>query len=288
MKKSMVIGLATFMIFELAACGGSQSTAVSSDPTTPAAAFKSEESSSKEKHPAEMEGTISYELSRGITDYGEQSLMLSYTNNTNHPIANIQFMFDVKEDLSAEEQELLSQLQEKFEVSDTQMEWAYFQSNTECYTDIGDTSKPSAFTFFLNCITDENYCSLADYGKANIVYLDGEKYYQSTYDFYSQTFTPASPYKNAFEWLTSETGLTIPQPEGLPTLVSTDDENSGFVNVYNVSLDDFDTYVNTCKEAGFSKVDFDGGDNIAIVNDAGTKLRIYYSSSTNKMVVRFD
>ena len=129
--------------------------------------------------------------------------------------------------------------------------------------------------------------TLADYGQVKLIFLDGEKYYQTTYDFYSQTFTSVSPYKNAYEWMTSDIGLSIPQPEGFPTLVSSDDENQGFVYVYNVSLDDFETYVNTCKEAGFSKVDFDGGDNITIVNDEGTELSLYYEASSDRMVVRF-
>lgn len=289
MKKLMAIGLTTVMAIGLVGCGGSQSSTIEkTEPSTPAEAFNSEKSDTKETHSAEMEGTITYELSRGITDFGEQSLMLSYTNNTNHPIVSAQFLFDIKEDLTEEEKDLQSQLQNKFEIDDGQMDWAYFQSNTDCYTDCGEASKPSAFTFFLNCITDETYCNLADYGKAQIIYVDGEKYYQSTFDFYSQTFTPASPYKNAFEWFTSEIGATIPQPDGLPTLVSTDEETKGFAYVYNVSLDTFETYVDTCKNAGFSKVDFDGGDNITIGNDSGTNLSLYYSSSDNSMVVKFD
>ena len=87
--------------------------------------------------------------------------------------------------------------------------------------------------------------------------------------------------------MTSDIGLSIPQPEGFPTLVSSDDENYGFVYVYSVSLSDFETYVDKCKEAGFSKVDFDGGDNVTIVNDEGTELSLYYEASSDRMVVRF-
>ena len=292
MKKLMAIGLAAVMAFGLAGCGGSQSAAASSkssSPTTPGSAFTDTKDTddAKETHSAEMEGSIDYEISRGITDYGEKSLMLTYTNNTNHPILSAQFYFELKDDLTDEDNELLSKLQEEHEIDDDQMDWAYFQSNTECYTDIGESSKPSPFTFFLDCFTDETYCTLADYGQVKLIFLDGEKYYQTTYDFYSQTFTSVSPYKNAYEWMTSDIGLSIPQPEGFPTMVSSDDENYGFVYVYNVSLSDFETYVDKCKEAGFSKVDFDGGDNVTIVNDEGTELSLYYEASSDRMVVRF-
>ena len=291
MKKAMAIGLAAVMAFGLAGCGANQSTAESaepSEPKTPGSAFTDtkEAEDTKETHSAEMEGNIGYELSRGITDYGEKSLMLSYTNNTNHPILSVQFYFELKEDLTDEDRELLSKLQKELEIDDDQMDWAYFQSNTECYTDIGESSKPSPFTFFLDCFTDETYCTLADYGQARIIFLDGEKYYQTTYDFYSQTFTAVSPYKNAYEWMTSDIGSAIPQPEGFPTLVSSDDENYGFVFVYNVSLGDFEAYVDTCKEAGFSKVNFDGGDNITLENDAGTELGLYYSASNDRITVQ--
>lgn len=153
MKKLMAIGLAAVMAFGLAGCGGSQSAAASSkssSPTTPGSAFTDTKDTddAKETHSAEMEGSIDYEISRGITDYGEKSLMLTYTNNTNHPILSAQFYFELKDDLTDEDNELLSKLQEEHEIDDDQMDWAYFQSNTECYTDIGESSKPSPFTFF--------------------------------------------------------------------------------------------------------------------------------------------
>lgn len=77
MKKLMAIGLAAVMAFGLVGCGGSQSSAASSkssSPITPGSAFTDTNDTydSKETHSAEMEGSIDYEISRGITDYGEK------------------------------------------------------------------------------------------------------------------------------------------------------------------------------------------------------------------------
>lgn len=294
MKKLMAIGLTAVMAFGLVGCGGSQSAAVSVDSDSAEAASESQEESSantkeaKETSSAEMEGTIDFEISHGVDEYGNKSLMLSYTNNTNHAILGGQFMSDLKKDLTSDEETLLSELQEECGVDDDDLSWAYFMAYNECYTDPGDTSKPAGYTFVLNTIDDEKYLDLADAGIATIVYLNNDKLYTVDYDFESKTFTSASPRGNAYDWLTSEIGLTIPQIDECPLVVSTDEEDSGFVYNYNVSLDEFEEYVDRCKEAGFSTVEFDGGSNCTLANDEGVELSIYYMSNDNTMNIRFD
>ncbi len=294
MKKAMTIGLAVVMAFGLVGCSGSQSAAASSESGSTEAVSESQEETSTENKEAksttsaEMEGTIDFEISHGIDEYGDKSLMLSYTNNTNHPIIGGQFMSDLKKDLTSDEETLLSELQEECDVDDDDLSWAYFMAYNECYTDPGDTSKPASYTFVLNTINDEKYLDLADTGTATIVYLNNDKLYTVDYDFESKTFTSASPRGNAYDWLTSEIGVTIPQIEGCPTVVSTDEEDSGFVYNYNVSLDQFEEYVDRCKEAGFSTVEFDGGSNCTLSNDDGVELSIYYMSSDNTMNIRFN
>lgn len=292
MKKLMAIGLAVATAFGLVGCGGSQSAAVSS--STESTSESQEASSTAEKEPAndtssaEMDGTIDFEISQGINEYGDKSLMLTYTNNTNHPIVGGQFMYDLKTDLTSDEESLLSQLQKEYEVDDDDLDWAYFLASNECYTEPGETAKPASYTFVLNTIDDLAYCDLADSGTATIIYLNNDKFYTSQYDFESKTFTPASPRGNAYDWMTSEIGLTIPQIDECPRVVSTDEEDSGFVYNYNVSLDEFEEYVDRCKEAGFSTVEFDGGSNCTLANDEGVELSIYYMSNDNTMNIRFN
>lgn len=294
MKKLMAIGLAAVMAFGLAGCSGSQSAAASAESRSVESTSESQEESSantkeaKETSSAEMEGTIDFEISHGVDEYGNKSLMLSYTNNTNHAILGGQFMSDLKKDLTSDEETLLSELQEECGVDDDDLSWAYFMAYNECYTDPGDTSKPAGYTFVLNTIDDEKYLDLADAGIATIVYLNNDKLYTVDYDFESKTFTSASPRGNAYDWLTSEIGLTIPQIDECPRVVSTDEEDSGFVYNYNVSLDEFEEYVDRCKEAGFSTVEFDGGSNCTLANDEGVELSIYYMSNDNTMNIRFN
>ena len=124
MKKLMAIGLAVAMAFGLVGCGGNQSTAASAESDSAKAASESQEESStnikeaKGTSSAEMEGTIDFEISHGVDEYGNKSLMLSYTNNTNHAILGGQFMSDLKKDLTSDEEALLSELQEECGVDD--------------------------------------------------------------------------------------------------------------------------------------------------------------------------
>lgn len=295
MKKLMAIGLAAAMAFGLVGCGGSQSTAASVESGSAEAASESQEETSAENKEAketgsvEMAGTIDFEISQGIDEYGNKSLMLAYTNNTNHPILIADFMFDFRTDLDDAEKDLLSALQSECTIDDDDLDWAYFRSYNECYTDPGDSSKPSSYTCLTtNTINDPEYCSLADSGTVEITYLNGEKLYTAIYDIDSKAFTSASPKGDAYSWFTSEIGLTIPQIEGCPRIMSSDEEGYGFIYVYNVTLDAFENYAEICKDAGFSNEIYDTGSGSAYTNDDGIELELYFDSNANSMTVIFN
>lgn len=292
MKKLMAIGLAVATAFGLVGCGGSQSAAVSS--STESTSESQEVSSGMNKNDAEpnsveMEGTIDFEITQGIDEYGNKSLMLAYTNSTNHPILVADFMFDFRTDLEDGEKELLSALQSECNIDDDDLDWAYFRSYNECYTDPGDSSKPSSYTCLTtNTINNPQYCDLSDSGTVELVYLNDEKLYTVIYDIDSKAFTSASPKGDAYSWFTSENGLKIPQPEECPRIMSSDDEEYGFVYVYNVTLDTFEDYVEQCKDAGFTNEIYDTGASSTYANDDGIELGLYFDSNSNRMTVTFN
>lgn len=292
MKKLMAIGLAVATAFGLVGCGGSQSAAVSS--STESTSESQEVSSGMNKNDAEpnsveMEGTIDFEITQGIDEYGNKSLMLAYTNSTNHPILVADFMFDFRTDLEDGEKELLSALQSECNIDDDDLDWAYFRSYNECYTDPGDSSKPSSYTCLTtNTINNPQYCDLSDSGTVELVYLNDEKLYTVIYDIDSKAFTSASPKGDAYSWFTSENGLKIPQPEECPRIMSSDDEGYGFVYVYNVTLDTFEDYVEQCKDAGFTNEIYDTGASSTYTNDDGIELGLYFDSNSNRMTVTFN
>ena len=292
MKKLMAIGLTAVMALGLAGCGGSQSTAVSVESGSAEAASESQEESStddtKEKHSTEMEGTIDFEIAQGLNEYGNKSVTLTYTNNTNYTILDLEFDADLKKDLTSEEENLLKTLQQETEVEDDDLSWAYFRSYNECYTEPGGTSKPSSFTFNLNYISDPNYYTLCDEGTLGIIYQDGDKLYTTVYNIDSKMFVSSSPLGNAYEWFTSEASSGIPKFEEHPTIVAVDEDGYGTATIYNVSLDDYEAYVDECKSAGFTNEIYDLGSGACFSNEDGVQLTYYYDSSSNVAGVSFN
>ena len=292
MKKLMAIGLAAVMAFGLAGCGGSQSSAASAESRSVESTSESQEESSaentKEKHSAEMEGTIDFEITQGLNEYGNKSVTLTYTNNTNHTIIDLEFDADLKKNLTSEEEDLLKTLQQETEVEDDDLSWAYFRSYNECYTEPGDTSKPSDFTFNLNYISDPNYYTLCDEGTLGVIYQDGDKLYTTVYNIDSKMFVSPSPRGNAYEWFTSEAASSIPKFEEHPTIVAVDEDGYGDATIYNVSLDQYEAYVDECKSAGFTTEVYDLGSGACFSNEDGIQLTYYYDSSNNTAGVSFN
>lgn len=292
MKKLMAIGLAAVMAFGLAGCGGSQSAATNAESGSVESTSESQEEAStdatKEKHSTEMEGTIDFEIAQGLNEYGNKSVTLTYTNNTNHTIIDLEFDADLKKDLTSEEENLLKTLQQETEVEDDDLSWAYFRSYNQCYTEPGDTSKPSSFTFNLNYISDPNYYTLCDEGTLGIIYQDGDKLYTTVYNIDSKMFVSSSPLGNAYEWFTSEASRGIPKFEEHPTIVAVDEDGYGTATIYNVSLDDYEAYVDECKSAGFTNEIYDLGSGACFSNEDGVQLTYYYDSSSNVAGVSFN
>lgn len=294
MKKAMAIGLAAVMAFGLAGCGANQSTAESAESSSKEAVSESQEETSTENKEAkgansvEMTGTIDFEITEGVNEYGNKSLMLTYTNNTNHSIIDLEFDADLKTDLTTEEEDLLKTLQQETDVKDDDLSWAYFRSYNQCYTEPGDTSKPSSFTFDLNTISDPEYYNLCDEATLGIIYQSGDKLYTTIYNIDSKLFVSPSPRGNAYDWFTSEDASGIPQFEEHPTLVTVDEDEYGVAMVYNVSLDEYESYVDSTKEAGFDNEIYDLGSGACFSNEDGVQLTYYYDSSSNVAGVSFN
>lgn len=294
MKKAMAIGLAAIMTFGLVGCGGSQNAATSVERSSVESTSENQEASStktgvpKEKHSVEMDGTIDFEVAQGLNEYGENCLMLTYTNNTNHTIIDLEFDADLKKDLTDEEENLLKTLQQETDVKDDDLSWAYFRSYNECYTEPGDTAKPSSFTFDLNTISNPEYYSLCDEATLGVIYQEGDKLYTTVYNVGSKMFVSPSPFSNAYDWFASEVAGNIPKFEEHPTIITVDEDGYGTATVYNVSLDEYESYVDECKAAGFTNEIYDLGSGACFSNEDGVQLTYYYDSSNNTAGVSFN
>lgn len=95
-------------------------------------------------------------------------------------------------------------------------------------------------------------------------------------------------YSATFEWQDSGLFTQIPEPNTNNGTIVWELEEQIYIELYNVSDDDFDSYVKECREAGFT-VDVSKTDMVFYASDEeGYGLSIFYDDSTKVMKVYVD
>lgn len=101
------------------------------------------------------------------------------------------------------------------------------------------------------------------------------------------------PYRNVapdspYEWPVGSIADVIPQPDGEYGTIYYESEETLNMDVSMGSISDFRSYVNECKEAGYT-VDVSSGNNsFAAYNEEGYHLDLYYYESENYMSLTAD
>lgn len=91
--------------------------------------------------------------------------------------------------------------------------------------------------------------------------------------------------KAGYLWPTTGIATLLPQPESKYGEISLESEDYFSIDVYSVSPGDFDSYVASCKEKGFT-VDYNGSSSSYMANDAeGNSLLLYYDEDEKKMSI---
>lgn len=110
---------------------------------------------------------------------------------------------------------------------------------------------------------------------------------------YSQTnrgtsYMDDTDYSATFEWQDSGLFTQIPEPSTNNGTIVWELEEQIYIELYNVSDDDFDSYVKECRDAGFT-VDVSKTDMVFYASDEeGYGLSIFYDDSTKVMKVYVD
>lgn len=91
--------------------------------------------------------------------------------------------------------------------------------------------------------------------------------------------------KESLNWPTSNLASLLPKPSQSKGKVSMDSESYLNVDVYGVSKEDYKSYVEDCKEKGFT-VDYNSTDSSYSAKDQnGNSLMLYYSESKEEMSI---
>lgn len=202
---------------------------------------------------------ISWKVDEGIVD-GERYVLLNYTNNTQYTLTNFELTFKEKAGITEEEKEnFYSDIQEKFEASDEDMEDIKSQP-ISMHAETDRVVNPGESVSNINCyyyggsfyLKDINHYNLVEPDIATIKYIDEDKIFTIYYDYASKKYSAEADTEIAYQWSQTDLGSKIPKPDVKVVESGRDDESIFMFDAYGLSLEQFNAYVEKCKELGYT------------------------------------
>ena len=202
---------------------------------------------------------IAWNVDEGIID-GERYVLLDYTNNTQYPIVDFKITFNERSDITEEEKaSFFADIKKKSEANDEDMEELKkrpisMHAETERIADPGKSVKNvNCYYYEGSCyLKDINHYSLVEPDIATIKYIDADKVFTIHYDFDSEKYSAEEETEEAYQWTQTDLGNRIPKPE-VQLLKSSRNDNSIFMfTAYGLTSEQFNTYVENCKEEGYT------------------------------------
>lgn len=151
--------------------------------------------------------------------------------------------------------------------------WVYIYKLSEKeYVDYVELCKNSGYTIDADSGHSSSYTAFNSQGyKLDVSYYSSSK---------EMSITLNAPMEmNAITWPTSVAGKQLPAPKSTIGKFSYEYDDHFFVYIGNTSKSDFEAYVNTCKEHGFT-VDYNKGETYYFADNAlGWQLSIKYEGN---------
>lgn len=233
---------------------------------------------------------ISWKVDESVVD-GDRYVLLNYTNNTQYTITNFELTF--KEKISVTEEEkanFYSDIQEKFEASDKEMEDIKSRP-ISMHAEADKVVNPSESASNINCyyydgsfyLKDINHYNLVEPDIATIKYIDEDKIFTVYYDYGSKKYSAEAETEIAYQWSQTDLGSKIPKPDVKVVESGRDDEIIFMFDAYGLSLEQFNAYVEECKGLGYT-VDpgsFEGF--YSADNTEGYNVYLYYNEKDYSM-----
>mgnify|MGYP004458963801 CR=1 FL=1 len=235
---------------------------------------------------------ISWNVDEGIVD-GDRYVVLNYTNNTQYTIAEFEIKFKEKSDITEEERESFrSYIKKNFDLSDEDME-GILSLPISMHAETKKVVNPGASVSNIRCfyftgshsIKDIRHYNLVEPDIATIKYINENKIYTVYYDYGSKKYSTEENSEIAYQWSQTDLGNKIPKPDVKLIEVGRDDESDFTFDAYGLSLDQFNAYIEKCKELGYTvePKSFEGF--YSADNAKGYKVRLSYHEYDCSMYV---
>lgn len=288
MKKRMILlgSIMLMMAFLMAGCGAGGGSG--SDTGT---AGDEGDSGSK---PAFDLTQIDWKVESGIVD-GNRMVTFGYTNNTEYEVADFSLKFKVREDVTADQLEQYSELKEKAESMEHDIEEITFQATTSRCVPPGESvdGLPCGLDGTIESYKDYDSYELFEPDMMSVVLSDGKKLYSAYYDFASQKTTVDEEVADAYTWSNSALAKAVPKPDVKYLALAYDGEDSLDASAYGVSGETCGKYIDACKAKGFDQNIDDSDDTygtggtryFTADNGEGIEVSVSYFSDDDEMLI---
>lgn len=227
---------------------------------------------------------ISWNIDVGVID-DARCVLFNYTNNTQYTITNFKITFTEKSDIGKEEKEnFYLDVQQDFDASDTDM--ADLKSRPiSIHVNANRIVNPNESVSNINCyyyggyfyLNDISHYNLVEPDIATIKYIDEDKIFTVHYDYTSKKYSREAETKIVYQWSKTDLGRKIPKPNVRVLESSRDDEIIFMFDAYDMSLEQFNDYVEECKEFGYTIHPSSFERYYSANNKEGYSIHLYYS-----------
>lgn len=215
---------------------------------------------------------------------GNRRVGFSYTNNSDYPIVSFDIKFTQRADVTDEQRSVFDSMyaDDSAYIPPVDASELYADAENQHYAAPGDEVDPwtCELSYSLTSLSMEQY-ELMEPNIAHIRYIgDDGNIYSEYYDFLNDRYeldkgeteeTVASD-----TWPESDLAKMMPKMDAAAITVENDDDESFKVLAYGVTEDDFTSYVDQCKEAGFDQVDDENSMSCTLRNADGYSIDITY------------
>lgn len=204
---------------------------------------------------------IDWSVSEGIRS-GKRSVILTFTNNSDFVLKELEFKFSEKPNISVEDKEAFyaeySKIADLDEKESEELKTREVSMTANCYNIInpGETVNNINFDYFGSAfyMDNINYYNLVEPDILTLEYISDGLIHTIYYDFKTKKYTEENYTEEAQEWFKEAFGNNkLPRISVGVINIMWDFDTSCLFYAEGITQDDYNNYVNECKEKGFSQ-----------------------------------
>lgn len=233
---------------------------------------------------------IDWTVEQGIRD-GERYVFLSFTNNSNYTLTDLEFAFTEKPEITEEEKttyfnDLMASLElEADAASELQARPISMSAHSEQIVEPGE-SVANVNCYYYNgyyYVKNIDHYSLVVPDIATVQYIEDDKIYTVYYDFASNKLSKDSTVETAYDWPQSALGDKLPKPDVKVVKKGYESKSYLSLDVYGLSLAQFNSYVDDCKSLGYTTDEYEHDGYYSAKDSEGYDISLCYTDDNYSM-----